>query len=155
MDGDMRGKNPNSLKNLLPRPPEGAQRKGGIESKRRRREKKQICEIVQHILDLPITDGKKERIKNVMEAKTKNLSVIETMVVAQIKKAVSGDTKAFNALLEASNHVMKVIPQSSHVSVDDKLHDQLQKHLLNQASEINAPDNVVYEEDNGDEDADE
>ncbi len=73
-----------------------------------------------------------------------------------ITKKVDGRVQfqALNKVIE----LLKDTPQDNGIgeakTLDDKLHEQLQKHLLNQASEINAPDNVVYEED-GDEDADE
>ncbi len=51
---------------------------------------------------MPVQPGNTHTIRNILEAKSKNLSVMEAMVVAQIKKAVSGDTTAFKALIETS-----------------------------------------------------
>lgn len=95
------GENPNSLKNLLPRPPAGAARKGAYAANKAKKRKRQMREAVEYLLTLPVQGGSKpQKLKYILEAKTKNLTVIEAMVVAQIKKAVNGDTKAFNALLD-------------------------------------------------------
>lgn len=90
---------PNSLKNLLPRPPQSAYSKGGTASVKVRRERKLIKEVVEQLLSLPVNSGRVDTIKNIVEAKNKNLTVIEMMTIAQIKKAFSGDTRAFEAVI--------------------------------------------------------
>ena len=96
------GKHPNSQANLLSKPPKWAQRKGAYASMKTKKKQKQIRDIVGYLLELPVNGGKVEKLKNILEAKTKNLTVIETITVAQIKKAVSGDTRAFEALIDVA-----------------------------------------------------
>lgn len=87
--------------NLLKEPPVETRRKAGIKSGETRRRKKELKEIVKYLIDLPVRDGDTEEIKTLVEAKNKNLTVIESMILAQIKKALTGDTRAFNSLIEA------------------------------------------------------
>lgn len=98
MEDYPQGMHPNSLKNLLPKPPQGAQRKGGIARKKQEIKRKQIRDIVEYLINLPVNEGKVDKIKNIMEAKSRNLTVVEMMTIAQIKKAFTGDTKAFEAV---------------------------------------------------------
>jgi hypothetical protein len=97
-----KGQHPNSRANLLPKPPQWATRKGAYASMKAKKKQKQIRDIVGYLLELPVSGGKVEKLRNILEAKTKNLTVIETITVAQIKKAVSGDTRAFEALIDVA-----------------------------------------------------
>jgi hypothetical protein len=102
MSEDKRGQHPNSRKNLVAQPSKEACIAGGKAATKKRVKNRQIKETVQYLLNLPVQPGNTHTIRNILEAKSKNLSVMEAMVVAQIKKAVSGDTTAFKALIETS-----------------------------------------------------
>ena len=80
-------------------------RKGGIKSGKVRREKKKMRDLANTILSMPIEIGKLksvEDIKNFFETDNQNITVQEAMIIAQIKKALSGDTKAFEIIRDTS-----------------------------------------------------
>ena len=74
-------------------------RKGGLKSAQVRREKKAIRDIVNEFLEMPITDGALDEIKNLAELKGKNLTVKEAMTAAQLKKALKGDRQSYELLI--------------------------------------------------------
>ena len=72
-------------------------RKGGIASGKARREKKLMRETLDMLLSMPIKNGKfadVDSIRNFAAIKGKNISVQEAILIAQIQKAMKGDTKA-------------------------------------------------------------
>ena len=79
-----------------------AGRKGGIasgESKRRKREAKEIMEI---LLSMQIKGGKGsdiEGIKNFMDMQGKNITVEEAMHLKVVQKALKGDLNAYDRAL--------------------------------------------------------
>ena len=71
--------------------------KGGIASGKARREKKLMRETLDALLSMPIKNGKYadvDSIRNFAALKGKNISVQEAIMIAQIQKAMKGDTKA-------------------------------------------------------------
>jgi hypothetical protein len=140
------GKNPNSLANLLPQPPEGAQRKGAYAAHRIKHKNKQIKDVIQYLINLPINEGKPQELKNIMQAKTKNLAVIDAMVVAQIKKAVTGDTRAFTALIDAV--ARKELITESEISNTKSADDILLEALMaRDIGPLSGKDDVFEEDD--------
>lgn len=72
-------------------------RKGGIASGKARREKKLMRETLDVLLSMPIKNGKfadVDDIRNFAAIKGKNISVQEAIMIAQIQKAMKGDTRA-------------------------------------------------------------
>lgn len=72
-------------------------KKGGIASGRARREKKLLRETLDMLLSMPLKNGKLadvDDIRSFAALKGKNISVQEAIVIAQIQKAMKGDTKA-------------------------------------------------------------
>ena len=72
-------------------------RKGGIASGEAKRAKKAMRERLEILLDLPMKSGKGvdiETIKNYAALKGKNITVQDAMMIAQIQKALRGDTTA-------------------------------------------------------------
>jgi fumarylacetoacetate (FAA) hydrolase family protein len=72
-------------------------RKGGIASGEAKRKKKAMRERLEILLDMPIKSGKGadiESIKNFAALKGKNITVQDAMMIAQIQKALKGDTAA-------------------------------------------------------------
>ena len=83
--------------------PEGKKRaseagkKAGVASGIAKRRKKLMRESLEILCQLPAKGGRAtdvESIKNFAELKGKNITVEQAMLIAQIKKALSGDTKA-------------------------------------------------------------
>lgn len=74
-----------------------AGRKGGIASGEAKRKKKAMRERLEIILEMPLKSGKSadiESIKNFAALKGKNITVQDAMMIAQIQKALKGDTNA-------------------------------------------------------------
>lgn len=72
-------------------------RKGGIASGKARREKKAMRETLDILLSMPMKDGAYadvESIRSFASIKGKNISVQEAILIAQVQKAMKGDTKA-------------------------------------------------------------
>ncbi len=72
-------------------------RKGGIASGKARREKKLFRETLETILSMSLNQGKDvsvDDIKNFASIKGKNISVQDAILIAQIQKAMKGDTRA-------------------------------------------------------------
>lgn len=69
----------------------------GIASGKARREKKLMRETLDIILSMPMKNGKNadvESIRSFAALKGKNISVQEAILIAQVQKAMKGDTKA-------------------------------------------------------------
>lgn len=89
-------------------------RAGGIASGKARREKKKMRETLEIILSMPMKNGKftdVESIRNFAALKGKNISVQDAIMIAQIQKAMKGDTKA-------AEYVRDTIGQKPVDSVD-------------------------------------
>lgn len=72
-------------------------RRGGIASAKAKKERKAMRERLEILLDMPIKSGKGvniEDIKNFAALKGKNITVQDAMMIAQIQKALKGDTTA-------------------------------------------------------------
>ncbi len=72
-------------------------KKGGIASGKARREKKLMRETLDTLLSMPLKNGKSasvEDIKSMAALKGKNISVQEAILIAQVQKAMKGDTRA-------------------------------------------------------------
>lgn len=72
-------------------------KKGGIASGKARREKKLMRETLDVLLSMPLKNGKNadvESIRNFAALKGKNISVQDAILIAQVQKAMKGDTKA-------------------------------------------------------------
>lgn len=77
--------------------------KGGIASGKARREKKAMKDTLAALLSMPLRNGKGaeiESIKSLAAVKGKNITVQEAIMLAQIQKAIKGDTRAFKVLME-------------------------------------------------------
>jgi len=72
-------------------------RKGGIASGKARREKKMFRETLEALLSMPLNDGTNadiEKIQNFASLKKQNISVQEAILIAQIQRAMKGDTRS-------------------------------------------------------------
>lgn len=72
-------------------------RAGGIASGKARREKKMMRETLDMLLAMPLKNGKfadVESIRSFAALKGKNISVQEAILIAQVQKAMKGDTRA-------------------------------------------------------------
>lgn len=72
-------------------------KKGGIASGEAKRRKKAMRERLEVLLDLPLKSGKRadlDSIKNFAALKGMNITVQDAVMLAQIQKALKGDTTA-------------------------------------------------------------
>lgn len=97
--------NPNPLYHFDKKTAKEMGAKGGKlsgEAKRRKRDMKEALEI---LLSMPLKTGRVtdvESIKNLAEARGKNLTVEQAMLIAQIQKALHGDTNALLFIRDTS-----------------------------------------------------
>lgn len=100
------GQNPNSLANLTninerttPEQRKANASKAGKASAEAKRQRKEMKEMIQDIFAVGIKKGKiVEDVKSLEDAKDKNLTVGQALVIAQIEKAMTGDTRAMEFL---------------------------------------------------------
>lgn len=81
--------------------------KGGIASGKARREKKAMKDTLETLLSMQLKDGRAadiEKIQSVAALKGKNISVQEAIMLAQIQKALKGDTRAAEFVRDASGN---------------------------------------------------
>ena len=84
--------------------------KGGIASGKARREKKAMRETLATLLSMPLKDGAAadvEEIKSIAAINGKNITVQEAIMLAQIKKAIKGDTRAAEYIRDTSGNKVK------------------------------------------------
>ena len=87
----------NEFSLMTPEERREAGRKGGIASGEAKRRKKAMRERLEVLLELPLKSGKKadiDNIKNFTSLKGANITVEDAMMLAQIQKALKGDTAA-------------------------------------------------------------
>ena len=80
-------------------------RRGGIKSGEVKRAKKAMRETLEVLFDMPMKGGKRAdvgAIKSFADVKGKNITVEQAMLVAQIQKALKGDTQALTFLRDTS-----------------------------------------------------
>ena len=89
-------------------------KKGGVASGKARRERKLMRETLETLLGMPLKNGKSasvEDIKSLAAVKGKNINVQEAILIAQVQKAMKGDTRA-------AEYVRDTIGQKPVDSVD-------------------------------------
>ena len=83
---------------------------GGIASGKARREKKAMRETLESLLSMPLTKGKSadiDAIRSLAALKGKNITVQEAILLAQVKKALKGDTRAAEYIRDTSGNKAK------------------------------------------------
>ena len=76
-------------------------RRGGIKSGETRRRKKTMKENLELLLTMPLKQGERADIEkgdNLKEFAKENVTVEQAMLIAQIQKALKGDTQAFEMI---------------------------------------------------------
>lgn len=85
-------------------------KKGGIASGKARRDKKAMKETLETLLNMPLKVGKAadiDEIKSIAALEDKNITVQEAIILAQIQKAIKGDTKAAEYVRDTSGNKLK------------------------------------------------
>ena len=84
--------------------------KAGVASGKARRENKPMKDTLLALLSMPLKPGRSvdiETIANFARLKGKNITVQEAILLAQIKEALSGDTKAAEYIRDTSGNKFK------------------------------------------------
>ena len=84
--------------------------KGGIASGKKRREKKAMKDTLETLLSMPLKSESiddLEEIQSLAALKGANITVQEAIMLAQIKKAVKGDTRAAEYIRDTSGNKAK------------------------------------------------
>lgn len=111
-----------NLKALTPDEARELGRKGGIASGLARRERKQLREAAETLLGMPLKKGDLEAFDSFKEAGNANVTVAESIVIEQAKRALNGDTKAARFLVDVSGEMpaqkvdLSVSPDTSQAS---------------------------------------
>lgn len=77
-------------------------RKGGIASGKARREKKEMKETILDIFEMGLTKGKIQEFKNYQDVGGKNITIKQAIILAQVKKALKGDTRSAEFLRDTA-----------------------------------------------------
>lgn len=84
--------------------------KGGIASGIAKREKKAMKDTLATLLSMPLNNNEAadiETIQSVAALKGKNITVQEAIMLAQVQKAIKGDTKAAEFIRDSSGNKIK------------------------------------------------
>jgi hypothetical protein len=84
--------------------------KGGRNSGETRRRKRAMRESLEILLDLKLKNGKEcsvENVKSFADLKGKNITVEQALLIAQIQKALKGDTTALAFIRDTSGQAPK------------------------------------------------
>ena len=101
----------NNKENLIPQNKRSKEeqkaiaKKGGIASGKARREKKAMRETLEALLSMPLRNDKAvdiEKIKSLTALNGKNITVQEAIMLAQVQRAIKGDTKAATFLRDSA-----------------------------------------------------
>lgn len=93
--------------NLLKRPPKGAAAKGAAAAAKKKREKRAMQETLRALLEMPLELGKIDDIKCLRDAGSANLTIKQAILIAQVAKAVNGDTQAAIFVRDSSGNKPK------------------------------------------------
>lgn len=77
-------------------------RQGGIRSAQVRREKKQMRERINDILQMTLRKGLDQDFNNLEDAENKNLTIADRILLTAIKKAIEGDMQAMTFIRDTS-----------------------------------------------------
>lgn len=84
--------------------------KGGIASGKARREKKAMKDTLETLLAMSLKDGQVaglDEIQSIASVKGKNITVQEAIMLAQIQKAMKGDTRAAEYIRDTSGQKLR------------------------------------------------
>lgn len=90
-------------------------RKGGKASAKARRERKLMCQTLAELLAMTLKDGEHinlEEIQSIASLKGKNITVQEAIMLAQIQKAIKGNTRAAEFVRDASGNMLNAESQA-------------------------------------------
>lgn len=105
-------------------------RKGGIASGKARRAKKTMKENLEIILGMPLNNGEEasiEEIQSFAAIKGKNITVEQAILIAQVQKAMKGDTQSAAFLRDTSGQ--KPVEQVEMNTTINKTADEIEDYI--------------------------
>lgn len=97
-------------------------KKAGKASGKARRDKREQKQIILDVLSMPLKEGSVEEITSLVAAKGANLSINQAIVIAQVQKALKGDTKAAEYLRDtAGQKPTDKVQLNAGVNIDDTI----------------------------------
>lgn len=136
--------NPNPLtKNLKPRLLTAEDRKKGTAAANAsKRRKKQLREMIEMMLTMPIRNGAIKTPKSMASLKGANVEVFTAMLAVQCQKALKGDTKAFTAVVNVIKDNINININTEQKDSSDVLLDTI-KFLEEQEISIDTEE-IIY-----------
>ena len=135
--------NPNPPKNLRPRLlTDEDRRKGTAAANASKRRKKQLREMIEMMLTMPIKNGAVKTPKSMASLKNANVEVFTAMLAVQCQKALKGDTKAFTAVVNVIKDNINININTEQKDSSDVLLDTI-KFLEEQEISIDTEE-IIY-----------
>ncbi len=136
--------NPNPpIKNLKPRLlTDEDRRKGTAAANASKRRKKQLREMIEMMLTMPIRNGAIKTPKSMASLKNANVEVFTAMLAVQCQKALKGDTKAFTAVVNVIKDNINININTEQKDSSDVLLDTI-KFLEEQEISIDTEE-IIY-----------
>ncbi len=135
--------NPNPPKNLRPRLlTDEDRRKGTAAANASKRRKKQLREMIEMMLTMPIRNGAVKTPKSLANLKNTNVEVFTAMLAVQCQKALKGDTKAFTAVVNVIKDNINININTEQKDSSDVLLDTI-KFLEEQEISIDTEE-IIY-----------
>ena len=135
--------NPNPPKNLKPRLlTDEDRRKGTAAANASKRRKKQLREMIEMMLTMPIKNGAVKTPKSMASLKNANVEVFTAMLAVQCQKALKGDTKAFTAVVNVIKDNINININTEQKDSSDVLLDTI-KFLEEQEISIDTEE-IIY-----------
>ena len=135
--------NPNPPKNLKPRLlTDEDRRKGTAAANASKRRKKQLREMIEMMLTMPIKNGAVKTPKSMANLKNANVEVFTAMLAVQCQKALKGDTKAFTAVVNVIKDNINININTEQKDSSDVLLDTI-KFLEEQEISIDTEE-IIY-----------
>lgn len=86
-------------------------RKGAEKTARVRRKKKEMRETLQELMKLTVHGGPADKLQNLAEVKGKNITAEQAILLAQIQRAMRGDTQAAVFVRDTSGNKPKDVQE--------------------------------------------
>lgn len=102
-------------------------RKGGIASGVARRQAKDLRNLALAILEMPIKEGDIDEITSLASVKGKNMTTSQAMILSQVRRAIEGDSKAFEVIRDTAGQ--KPIEKVEVSKPDSEVIDEIDSYV--------------------------
>lgn len=102
-------------------------RKGGIASGVARRQAKDLRNLALAILEMPIKEGDIDEITSLASVKGKNMTTSQAMILSQVRRAIEGDSKAFEVIRDTAGQ--KPVDKVEISKPDSEVIDEINNYV--------------------------